>query len=70
MNMDDTTHKTKEWLAAKVFIHTSHYDALIADYFSKKLDIKYPKTLTLTYEKNRIYVMVKILTSTLLFIHP
>ena len=49
----DTTHETKEWLAAKVFIHTSHYDALIADYFSKKLDIKYPKTLTLTYEKKQ-----------------
>lgn len=49
----DTQNKTKEWLAAKVFIHTSHYDALIANYFSKKLDIKYPKTLTLTYEKRQ-----------------
>lgn len=49
----DTKKETKEWLAAKVFIHTSHYDALIADYFSKRLNIKYPKTLTLTYEKKQ-----------------
>ncbi len=40
-------------LAAKVFIHTSHYDALIAGYFSEKLNIRYPKTLTLTYEKKQ-----------------
>ena len=49
----DTSLATKEMLAAKVFIHTSHYDALIAEYFSKKLDIKYPKTITLTYEKKQ-----------------
>ncbi|MGL5681781.1 MAG: bifunctional phosphoribosylaminoimidazolecarboxamide formyltransferase/IMP cyclohydrolase [Marinifilaceae bacterium] len=49
----DTTPETKELLAAKVFIHTSHYDALIADYFSKKLNISSPKTLTLTYEKKQ-----------------
>ncbi|MCC8174614.1 MAG: bifunctional phosphoribosylaminoimidazolecarboxamide formyltransferase/IMP cyclohydrolase [Odoribacter sp.] len=49
----DVSLETKEKLCAKVFIHTAHYDALIADYFSKKLDIKYPKTLTLTYEKKQ-----------------
>ena len=49
----DTSAATKEMLAAKVFIHTSHYDALIADYFSKKLNITTPKTLTLTYEKKQ-----------------
>lgn len=49
----DTSAETKELLAAKVFIHTAHYDALIADYFSKKLAIKYPKTLTLTYEQKQ-----------------
>jgi len=49
----DTSAATKEMLAAKVFIHTSHYDALIAGYFSEKLNIKYPKTLTLTYEKKQ-----------------
>ena len=35
----DTSAETKEMLAAKVFIHTSHYDALIAGYFSEKLKI-------------------------------
>ena len=49
----DTSAATKEMLAAKVFIHTSHYDALIAGYFSEKLNIRYPKTLTLTYEKKQ-----------------
>lgn len=49
----DTSAETKEMLAAKVFIHTAHYDALIADYFSKKLNIRSPKTLTLTYEKKQ-----------------
>lgn len=49
----DTSAETKEKLAAKVFIHTAHYDALIAGYFSEKSDLKYPKTLTLTYEKKQ-----------------
>lgn len=49
----DTSPETKEKLAAKVFIHTAHYDALIADYFSARLNIQYPKTLTLTYEKKQ-----------------
>ena len=29
----DTSLATKELLAAKVFVHTAHYDALIANYF-------------------------------------
>lgn len=49
----DTSIETKEYLAAKVFIHTSHYDALIADYFSKKVNIISPDTITLTYEKKQ-----------------
>lgn len=49
----DTSAETKELLAAKVFIHTSHYDALIANYFSEKLNITSPKTITLTYEKKQ-----------------
>ena len=49
----DTSAETKERLAAKVFIHTAHYDALIAGYYSEKLNLKYPKTLTLTYEKKQ-----------------
>jgi phosphoribosylaminoimidazolecarboxamide formyltransferase/IMP cyclohydrolase len=49
----DTSHETKEYLAAKVFEHTAHYDALISGYFNKKLNVKSPKTLTLTYEKKQ-----------------
>ncbi|MDR2131294.1 MAG: bifunctional phosphoribosylaminoimidazolecarboxamide formyltransferase/IMP cyclohydrolase [Odoribacteraceae bacterium] len=49
----DTSIETKERLAAKVFIHTSHYDALIAGYFSRRVHITAPKTLTLTYEKKQ-----------------
>lgn len=48
-----TSAETKEMLAAKVFIHTAHYDALIAGYFSERLGIKSPQTLTLTYEKKQ-----------------
>lgn len=49
----ETSAATKEMLAAKVFIHTAHYDALIANYFSERLSITSPKTLTLTYEKKQ-----------------
>ncbi|MDE5638927.1 MAG: bifunctional phosphoribosylaminoimidazolecarboxamide formyltransferase/IMP cyclohydrolase [Odoribacter sp.] len=49
----DTSVATKEMLAAKVFIHTAHYDALIAHYFSEHQGITSPKTLTLTYEKKQ-----------------
>lgn len=49
----DTSSETKEYLAAKVFEHTAHYDALISGYFNKKLNVKSPKTLTLTYEKKQ-----------------
>ena len=49
----ETSFETKEYLAAKVFEHTAHYDALISGYFNKKLNVKSPKTLTLTYEKKQ-----------------
>lgn len=49
----ETSKETKEYLAAKVFEHTAHYDALISGYFNKKLNVKSPKTLTLTYEKKQ-----------------
>ncbi|NLL00553.1 MAG: bifunctional phosphoribosylaminoimidazolecarboxamide formyltransferase/IMP cyclohydrolase [Clostridiales bacterium] len=43
---------TKLYLMHKVFMHTSAYDALIADYIKKERnDTSLPKTLTLTYEK-------------------
>ncbi len=48
-----TTLETKEYLAAKVFEHTAHYDALISGYFNEKLGNKFPDTLTLTFEKKQ-----------------
>lgn len=41
----------RQELAAKVFRHTAHYDALIAGFFTSKTDDKYPETYTVTYEK-------------------
>lgn len=49
----DTTPATKEMLAAKVFVHTAHYDALIADYFCRRNGIVAPQTMTITYEKKQ-----------------
>ncbi len=47
----DTTLETRKRLAAKVFRHTSAYDALISDYFAEQLDNPLPESLTVTYEK-------------------
>lgn len=46
------TLDTKFYLMQKVFMHTSDYDTMIADYLKKQRnDYELPKTLTLTYEK-------------------
>ena len=43
---------TKFYLMQKVFMHTSSYDTLIADYLKKERnDTSFPETLTMTYEK-------------------
>ncbi len=42
---------TNKKLAAKVFNHTAHYDAMIANYFNKNLEIKYPEQLTIAFDK-------------------
>ncbi len=43
---------TKLYLMQKVFMHTSAYDTLIADYLKKqRRDTTFPDTLTMTYEK-------------------
>ncbi len=43
---------TKFYLMQKVFMHTSSYDTMIADYLKKQRnDNELPETLTLTYEK-------------------
>lgn len=43
---------TKFYLMQKVFMHTSSYDTLIADYLKKQRnDTSFPETLTMTFEK-------------------
>ncbi|WP_027964748.1 bifunctional phosphoribosylaminoimidazolecarboxamide formyltransferase/IMP cyclohydrolase [Halalkalibacillus halophilus] len=37
-------------LAAKVFRHTAHYDALVANYLTEQAEEKYPETRTFTFE--------------------
>ncbi len=44
--------KTNFYLSSKVFIHTAHYDAMIANYLRQLSGVaQFPQTLTLTYEK-------------------
>ncbi len=47
----DTTLATREALAAKVFRTTAQYDAMIADYLTKKEDVEFPEKLTITFDK-------------------
>lgn len=42
---------TRKKLAAKVFRHTAHYDAMIARYFTEQTGDKFPETYTVTFEK-------------------
>ncbi|RAS82791.1 bifunctional phosphoribosylaminoimidazolecarboxamide formyltransferase/IMP cyclohydrolase [Priestia endophytica] len=43
--------ETNEYLAAKVFRHTASYDALIAEYLTKRTGEEAPEKLTVTFEK-------------------
>ncbi len=47
----DTTLETREALAAKVFRTTAQYDAMIADYLTKKEEVAFPEKLTITFDK-------------------
>ena len=47
----ETTLKTREYLAAKVFRHTASYDTIIAQYLTDKVGEKFPENFTVTYEK-------------------
>lgn len=50
----DVSEDTRFKLAAKVFSHTAHYDALINQYLCDTAGLSdYPETLTLTYEKRQ-----------------
>lgn len=49
---DGISLETKFYLMQKVFMHTSNYDTMIADYLKKeRADHELPETLTVTYEK-------------------
>ena len=47
----ETTLETRERLAAKVFRHTARYDAMIADYLTKKTHEEFPESMTITFDK-------------------
>ena len=47
----ETSLETREKLAAKVFRHTAGYDAMIADYLTKRTGEKFPESLTITFDK-------------------
>lgn len=50
-NNGETSLETREHLAAKVFRHTARYDAMIADYLTKKTGESFPESLTITFDK-------------------
>lgn len=56
----EVTEETKRKLAAKVFRHTAAYDALISNYLTEQMGEESPETVTVTFEKNKIYAMAKI----------
>jgi len=47
----DLDEAMRKQLAAKVFRHTAHYDAMIARYFNETTDELFPEDYTVTYEK-------------------
>jgi len=50
--LGDVSIELRACLAAKVFGHTAHYDAIICDYLRKfSKDADFPENLTLTFEK-------------------
>lgn len=53
---NEVSLETKFYLMQKVFMHTSHYDTMIADYLKKEReDNSLPETLTMTFEKSSGY---------------
>lgn len=51
-NAKEVSLETKFYLMQKVFMHTSHYDTMIADYLKREReDYDLPETLTMTFEK-------------------
>jgi len=51
MQNGETSLKTRQDLAAKVFSYTAYYDSLIAGYINNLIDDKFPDYLSLPYKK-------------------
>lgn len=51
LKQGDLSQTDRKRLAAKVFRHTAHYDAMIANYFTTETAEQFPDQLTVTYEK-------------------
>lgn len=51
VKQDTLNEGKRKQLAAKVFRHTAHYDAMIARYFAEQTDEVFPETYSVTYEK-------------------
>lgn len=49
----NTSAETRRYLAAKVFNHTAYYDSLIAGYFNRLLENRFPDQLTIPYTKEK-----------------
>ena len=45
------TPETKKYLQYKVFAHTAAYDSMISNYLAAELGIRFPETVTFSYEK-------------------
>lgn len=48
---DGITLETKKYLQYKVFAHTAAYDSMISNYLAAQLGIRFPDTVTFSYEK-------------------
>jgi phosphoribosylaminoimidazolecarboxamide formyltransferase/IMP cyclohydrolase len=51
LKADGVSLDTKKYLMYKVFAHTAAYDSLISNYLASKLNLAFPESLTLSYEK-------------------
>lgn len=49
-NNGETTFKTRQYLARKVFNYTAYYDTLISSYFNKIEEVIFPEKLTIAYK--------------------
>jgi len=54
LNKDgETTLKTRQYLARKVFNYTAYYDTLISNYFNKIEEVIFPEKLTIAYKSGK-----------------